>query len=154
MGRPLRAKYDNGVAIGVQEMSNAEIADIIVPKLVNYALANPDSVYGSKLRINGTGTYDVSRGAFIDYRTSDGAGAHPVTVNTIATYTFTQNERAITPSVSARPVHYVANGNEQQILEMSNSDIYDYLLPTTIEKLTVLGNGSYYILLVRKIQTF
>ena len=132
MGRPLRAKYSNGVAIGVQEMSDAEIADIILPKLVNYAIANPDSVYGTKLRIPWSidqfGAYDVSRGVFTDYHTSASFGNHPVTVDLINTFTFTQNERALTPSLSARPVHYVLNGNERQIVEMSNSDIYDYLL--------------------------
>ena len=143
MGRPLRAKYSNGVAIGVQEMSDAEIADIILPKLVNYAIANPDSVYGSKLRINGVGAYDVSRGVFTDYRTSSYNGIHPVTVDLINTYNITQNERALTPALSARPVHYILNGDEQQIVEMSNSDIYNYLLPTTVQTLTLYGNGSY-----------
>ena len=145
MGRPLRAKYSGGVAIGVQEMSDDEIADIILPKLVNYAVANPDSVYGTKLRINGSGTYDVVRGTFYDYRTSSFAGEHPVTYNLINTYNFTQNERTITPSVSARPVHHVTVGNEQRILEMSDTDIYSYLLPTTISRLTYYGSGSYVI---------
>ncbi len=145
MGRPLRAKYSGGVAIGVQEMSDDEIADIILPKLVNYAIANPDSVYGTKLRINGSGTYDVVRGTFYDYRTSSFAGEHPVTYNLINTYNFTQNERAITPSVSARPVHHVTVGDEQRILEMSDTDIYNYLLPTTISRLTYYGSGSYVI---------
>lgn len=143
MGRPLRAKYSGSVAIGVQEMSDSDLADLIGPLLINYLLTYPQIIFGTRLRL-ASSLNDVSRGSVTDTRVGS-VGTHPASATVINTYTFYQNEKTQTPNPSARPVHYVQNGSEYQIKSMTNQEIYDYLLPSIINTMLTGGRGAYYL---------
>ena len=146
MGRPLRAVYANSTySTGVQEMSDSDIDSICGPIILSYIVNNPTLTYGTTLRINTAGVYDVSRGSVTDTRNGN-IGDHPVSNTVITTYTLYQNERAVSPlGVSARPVHYVASGSEHRISEMADTDIVSYVANSIVQTMISGGQGGYYL---------
>jgi len=145
MGRPLRALYANTTySTGVQEMSDAEIADVIAPLILNYIVANPDTSYGSKVRTVGTDPYAVSRGSASD-SINAAVGTHPSSNSSSTAGTIYQTQRTLTNSFSVRPVHYVMNGNEVQIQEMTDSDLNTYFYPSIVNTMLTGGVGAYFL---------
>lgn len=141
MGRPLRA-YGTADII---EMSDSDICDVCAPVILTYIFNNPSLTYGTTLRINSAGTYDISRGSATDTRNAS-IGTHPASNSTISTYTVYQNERVVSPlGVTVRPVHYVANGSENRIVEMTDEEIYTYVAPAIVESMIAGGQAGYYL---------
>lgn len=144
MARPLKA-VTSGSNINVQEMSDSDINGYMGPIILAYIVNNPSITYGTTLRVNSAGTYDVPRGNVADTRTPS-IGSHPASQSTISTYTFYQNERVISPlGVTARPVHYVANGSENRIIEMTDAEIYTWVAPAITQTMITGGQGAYYL---------
>ena len=91
MGRPLKAKYSGALIVGVQEMSDSDISDLILPLVVaNWSgLVEASGPSGSVVRSYSTTppSYNyISRG--VGYNTeTDSIGTHPRTTTTAATYT-------------------------------------------------------------------
>lgn len=146
MGRPLRAIYANSTySTGVQEMSDSDIDSVCGPIILSYIVNNPTLTYGTTLRVNTAGVYDVARGSVTDTRNGN-IGDHPVSNTTISTYTLYQNERVVSPlGVTARPVHYVASGSEHQIVEMSDADIVSFVANSIVQTMISGGQGGYYL---------
>lgn len=144
MGRPLKALYANTTySNGVKEMSDSDIGDIITPVLLTYIVANPTLALETYLRFNLSGyTNAVSRGVIYDYRNGN-IGEHPQTNTVINIYTLNQSEVALTPAPAVRPVHYVLSGGEHQIKEMSNSDIFTYIVAPVVQTMITGGQGAY-----------
>lgn len=147
MGRPLRARYANTTySDGVQEMSDAEINDLVAPLILTYAINNPTTFFETTLRINSTpagAANSVSRGVVYDINAGNIA-THPASQTTISTYTAYQSELAQTLSV-ARPVHYVYSGGAHQIAEMADSDIYTNLISPVVQTMIAGGQAGYYL---------
>lgn len=144
MGRPLRARYANTTySDGVQEMSDAEIANLITPTLLTYAVNNSNTVFETSLRFNATpagAANSVTRGSMYDTNAGN-IGTHPATQGTIATYTLYQSEKAQTFS-GTRPVQYSGSG---QIAEMSDADITTYIVSPTVQSMIAGGQAGYYL---------
>ena len=146
MARPLRAKYlSAGISNGVQEMSDAEINDLIAPLILTYAVSNPDTSYGTSVRTTSS-TYGVNRGTALIVGTQP-VGTHPATASTIGSYTIFQTERAqsLTTLNVVRPLYYSISNNQTQILEMSDSIILSDFIPSVVQTMITGGQGAYYL---------
>jgi len=145
MGRPLRAVYANTTySNGVQEMSDAEIASVIVPVVLNYIVANPDTSYGSKIRTVGTDPYAVAIGSALD-TINQPVDAHPASNSSSTAGTLYQTQRTNTNSFTSRPLQYVINGGEVKITEMTDSDMNSNFYPLIVNTMLTGGRGSYYL---------
>jgi hypothetical protein len=125
-------------------MSDSELNDLVAPLILTYVTSNPGVAYGTSLRVNTSGLYDVNVGVTIDTR-SDVVGAHPASNSTISTYTLYQSARPMSLSLSARPVAYVQVGDEWQIKSMSDQEIIDQVVPSIVQTMITGGQGAYYL---------
>ena len=150
MGRPLKIKYSGATAVGVQEMSDADISDLILPLVVaNWSgLSEVSGPSGSVVRsysITPPSYNFISRG--VGYNTeTDSIGTHPRTTST-TTYTVVQNE--FNPGLSAtsgvRPIQQSLVGNEVKISAMTNQDIINDIMPVIVDSISTGGQGAYYL---------
>ena len=143
MGRPLRAVYANSTySTGVREMSDSDINNLCSELILTEAITS--SGLETVVRVNpGAGNwlnigtaYDIINGP---------VGSHPASNTVVSTYDFYQSELAQTPTLLARPVHYVNVGGVHQIKEMSNQDIIDYFIPAVVQTSITGGRGAYYL---------
>jgi hypothetical protein len=155
------------VVDGVQEMTDADLLDCVVPVIVNYWLAYPSSVPGTVLSLDNPSTNNISRGTATDTINVFDAGpvtdqqpvnSHPVSTATKTTYTLYQSQttaasvgqtgsaRTISTSI-VRPVFYNQNGNENQIKTMTDSDLNSHFWPAffSAADLDVDGRGGYFV---------
>jgi len=151
MGRPLKIKYSGATAIGVQEMSDADISDLILPLVVaNWSgLLEASGPSGSVVRSYGTTppSYNfISRG--VGYNTeTDSIGTHPRTTSTTTTYTVVQNEfdPGLSATAGVRPIQQSLVGSEVKISSMSNQDIINDVMPVIVNSISTGGQGAYYL---------
>lgn len=129
---------------GVQEMSDSDLQDWVVPLIVNYWLNYPSSCPGTQLSFNNSTTTTISRGSATDTvrafsnNTTASLNDHPVVANTLATHTLYQSQTTATPPAvgpartinipTARPVFYNA-GTDRQIKSMTDNDLNDHFWP-------------------------
>lgn len=148
MGRPLRIRYANTTySDGVQEMSDADMNSTFAPILLTYIISNPLTSFGTLLSINTTPAgvaNSVSIGTVYDVRNGN-IGDHPVSNSTISTYTLYQSQYSQTPTPASRPVHYVFSGGQHTIQEMTNADIYTYIIAPIVQTMIVGGQGGYFL---------
>jgi hypothetical protein len=136
MARPLKIEYSGPTAIGMKEMSDAEI-DYIAHQVCTTIAAQTSGTGPLTLNVNGaTGT---SIGSFVDTWRPDAIGAHPVgtTINS-ATYTFKQN---LTTDATAptRPIEWSTDA----MREMSDSALNTNIFNRVISRLSVPALGAY-----------
>lgn len=135
MARPLKIKYSGATAIGMQEMTDAEI-DYIAHQ-VQYQIASQVNGTGPlTLNVNGSGT-DI--GSLTDTWRPNTIGTHPVgtSVNS-STYYFRQN-RTTDATSPTRPIEWSSNA----VRELSDSSINSYIFNRVIGRLSVATLGSY-----------
>jgi hypothetical protein len=152
MGRPLKIKYSGATAIGVQEMSDADISDLILPLVAaNWSglseVSGPSGSVVRTLSIAPPSGYNyVSRG--IGYNTeTDSIGTHPRTTSTTTTYTIVQNEYdpGLSTTAGVRPIQQSLVGNEVKISVMTNQDIINDVMPVIVNSILTGGQGAYYL---------
>ncbi len=136
MARPLKIRYSGLTAIGMQEMSDAEI-DYTAHQICQ-AMSAQTNAYGPlTLGVNtGSGT---SIGAFVDTWRPNTVGSHPVgtSVNS-STYTFYQ-QRYNSSTAPVRPVDWSSSA----IREMNDSSLNSFIFNRVIARLSGYGLGSY-----------
>jgi hypothetical protein len=138
------------VFAGVQEMSNADISDVVSSVMLNeIVISNPpytqpritsnvNLIVPPALLLNGT---------IINQYPSGAIGTHPATYSTDEYYLYEANS---TPQVSAsatvKPVvQSVSGSGVTTIQEMTSAAIQQDIFPIVIDDLGSYGPGSYYI---------
>ena len=151
MGRPLRIKYSGATAVGVQEMSDADISDLILPLVVaNWSGLVDTGPSGSVVRSYNTtppsGYNFVSRGTGVNTETAS-IGTHPTTSYVATTYTIVQSEYnpGLSTTTGVRPIQQSLVGNEVKISSMSNQDIINDVMPVIVNSISTGGQGAYYL---------
>jgi hypothetical protein len=151
MGRPLKAKYSGALIVGVQEMSDVDISDLILPLVVaNWSgLSEVSGPSGSVVRSYSSTvpSYNyISRGTAVNTET-DSIGTHPRTTSTTTTYTVVQNEfnPGLSTTAGVRPIQQTVVGNEVKISAMSNQDIINDVMPVIVNSISTGGQGAYYL---------
>jgi len=134
-----------GAIDGVQEMTDTEINDLIAPLILSYIVNNPNTSYGTSLRLT-QGAYGVSRGTAVRSGTQ-AVGTHPATLSSLASYTLYQTElqQSLTTLNVVRPVQYTISGQETKISEMSDSTILSDFIPSVVQTMITGGQGAYYL---------
>lgn len=141
---------------GVQEMSDADLQDWVVPLIVNYWLSYPNSCPGTQLVFNNATSNTVSRGSALDTvrvltdNTTASLNDHPVFANTLAVHTLYQTQTSggttRATNITARPVFY---GSPFGTLfsEMTDSDLNNHFWPAffSAADLDSGGKGSWYL---------
>ena len=152
MGRPLRIKYSGATAVGVQEMSDADISDLILPLVVanwsgmSVATGPSGSVVRSYDSTPPSGYNFVSRGTSVNTETAS-IGTHPTTSYVTTTYTVVQSENnpGLSTTSGVRPIQQSLVGNEVKISAMTNQDIINDIMPVIVNSISTGGQGAYYL---------
>lgn len=133
---------------GVQEMSNAEISDVISAVMLNEFASG--SHPWSQLRITNNSVTAVAGYLYstaADITTSQLVGGHPAVYQTTYKYLYESNPdlSTSTAGISPVPVCYDAIGNVTAVKDMSDTQIQDVIFKVVAGDLANLGTASYYL---------
>lgn len=136
MTRPLKIKYSGATAIGLQEMTDAEL-DYVAHQVCANIAAQTSGTGPLTLNVNGaTGT---SIGTFVDTYRPDAVGSHPVgtTINSVTT-TFKQ---VLTTDATAptRPLEWSSSA----LRENADASLNSYIFNRVLTRLATPALGSY-----------
>lgn len=136
MTRPLKIKYSGATAIGMQEMSDAEI-DYSAHQICANIAAQTSGTGTLALNINGAS--GTSIGTFVDTWRPDTIGTHPVgTTVSSSTVTFKQIQTT-DGTAPTRPLEWSSSA----IREMNDTSLNSYIFNRVMTKLSGAGLGSY-----------
>lgn len=147
MARPLRVKYVSaGVSDGLIEMSDSDIADLIIPVVLTKVVSgDPGHYFNSALAINPANTDYTSVGSATD-TINAAEGVHPASNTVVNTYTIKQENVANTvTSISPRPVCYEIVDGITKVREMTIAEIKTEIINPIVVNMANGGQGGYFL---------
>lgn len=139
------------VFAGVQEMSNAEISDVISTVMLNEVVISAPAY--TQLRITtdlGVATTLPATliNSVVNQYPSGPIGNHPATYSTDTYYLYEANSTSmVSASATVKPLKQTVVSGETRLTEMTDADIKNDIFPVVINDLGSQGQGSYYIAL-------